>query len=116
MRLRHDGDDGDLRRREVSALCSTGERLDPATHSTGSPYGFGPELGKEDVADFLRDRRDDVDETRNDRRAMLLGDGGLESIQVNSLACRGGQRVSERRLRCSGVTSSPSSVAPALVS
>lgn len=73
-----------------------------STHSTGSPHGLGPELGKEDVADFLRDRRDDVDEARNDGRAMLLGDGRLESVQVDGLAWEGGLNISERTLRSSG--------------
>lgn len=32
------------------------------THATGSPDGFGPEFGEEDILDFVRDGTNDIDE------------------------------------------------------
>jgi len=75
-------------RQEGSAPRTASDSSRLYTHPTSSPDRLSPELGKEDVADFLRDRRDDVNETRDDGGAMLLGDGGFESVQVDRLACR----------------------------
>ena len=53
------------------------------THSTRGANGLCSKLRQQDVPDLLRDRRDDVDEPGKDRRLVLLGNLGLERVEVD---------------------------------
>lgn len=71
-------------------LCILERSLDGCrwkrTHTAGRPDGLCAQLGEEDVADVLGHGADDVDEARDDLCAVLLGDLGLERVEVDRLA------------------------------
>lgn len=87
VRLAHDCYDRDLwRERGQLRRTSKRKRKKRGTHSTRRPHRLRPQLRQQDVPDLLRYRTDNVDQTGNDRTAVLLRDLSLESVEIGRVA------------------------------